>query len=181
MIADAAEQELRSILEEIPGIYAELPYATDNNFFHTVLYDFTEPQLRSGTLQKLKRAQAELRTRGYSLKVWDGFRPYRAQCKMWELYPHEGYVSNPQTGYLGHPRGNAVDVTLVKEDGTHLEMPSEFDDFTDRANRDYSNATDAAREHAMILELAMINAGFRPFYGEWWHFTDTDEYPVIYD
>lgn len=181
MSVESEDFQLKSVLAEIPGIYADLPYASKDNFFGEALYDFTEPLLRAGTIRKLKRAQEILKNKGYSLLVWDGYRPYRAQCRMWDIFPREGFVSNPKTGYLGHPRGNAIDVTLTKEDGTPLEMPSGFDDFSDRAKRDYSSATQAAREHALCLEQAMSEAGFRPYYGEWWHFTDTDEYPVVYD
>ena len=31
---------------------------------------------------------------------------------------------------------------------------------------------------AGLLEEVMTACGFRPYSGEWWHFSDTDEYPV---
>ena len=31
---------------------------------------------------------------------------------------------------------------------------------------------------AILLEDGMTACGFRPYSGEWWHFTDTDNYPV---
>ena len=33
-------------------------------------------------------------------------------------------------------------------------------------------------ENALLLEKIMTDCGFKPYKGEWWHFTDTDTYPV---
>ena len=76
-------------------------------------------------------------------------------------------------------RLNTVDVTLVSADGTDVEMPTGFDDFTDKADRDYSDVSDTAAENAGLLEKLMTDAGFKPYSAEWWHFTDTDGYPVV--
>ena len=32
--------------------------------------------------------------------------------------------------------------------------------------------------NALLLEEAMIEAGFKPYSSEWWHFSDTDSYEV---
>ena len=32
--------------------------------------------------------------------------------------------------------------------------------------------------NALLLEETMIEAGFKPYSGEWWHFSDTDPYEV---
>lgn len=160
----------------IPDIFVELKYATADNFTGHVIYNFTEAWLRRSTTEKLAKAQAILKEQGYSLKIWDAFRPHAAQHKLWEVYPVHGFVANPNTGCSPHTRGNTVDVTLVTPDGEELEMPCEFDDFSDRANRDYSDATPAAAAHASIMERAMEQAGFRPYFKEWWHFVDLDAY-----
>ena len=33
-------------------------------------------------------------------------------------------------------------------------------------------------DFARLLEEVMTSCGFRPYQGEWWHFSDTDPYPV---
>ena len=38
--------------------------------------------------------------------------------------------------------------------------------------------TDAFANNAEILEILMEKHGFSPYFGEWWHFSDTTAYPV---
>ena len=45
--------------------------------------------------------------------------------------------------------------------------------------RDYSNVSDTARANVERLEQAMTAAGFQGYAKEWWHFTDTTDYPMI--
>lgn len=176
-----APGEFVRIRDYIPDIYVELKYATPDNFTGHVIYNFTDPWLRYSSVQKLATAQSILREQGYSLVIWDAFRPHAAQHKLWEVYPVPGFVANPITGCSPHTRGNTVDVALVTLSGEPLEMPSEFDDFSDRANRDYSDATADAAKHATIMEQAMAAAGFRPYFDEWWHFVDLDAYDPEFD
>ena len=176
-----APGEFVRICDYIPDIFVELKYAKADNFTGHVIYNFTEPWLRYSSVQKLAKAQAILREQGYSLVIWDAFRPHAAQHKLWEVYPVPGFVANPITGCSPHTRGNTVDVALTDLEGNLLEMPSEFDDFSDRANRDYSDATVEAAGHATIMEQAMAKAGFRPYFDEWWHFVDLDTYDPEYE
>jgi D-alanyl-D-alanine dipeptidase len=67
-----------------------------------------------------------------------------------------------------------VDVTLVDASGRELDMPSGFDDFSPRANRGYAYATEEQAHNARVLESIMQAAGFVGYYGEWWHFRDTE-------
>ena len=71
-----------------------------------------------------------------------------------------------------------MDVTLVNAQGRELEMPTGFDDFSAKADRDYSDCTEIAAAHAQLLEILMEKHGFSGYKREWWHFTDTDAYPV---
>ncbi len=102
----------------LPGVYADLRYATEDNFTGQVIYDFTQPQLRYGTLKKLAQAQEMLAERDLALKIWDAYRPVSAQFRLWEVCPDPQYVADPTKGYSGHSRGNTVDVTLVSADGS---------------------------------------------------------------
>ncbi|MGN0784858.1 MAG: M14 family zinc carboxypeptidase [Candidatus Aphodomorpha sp.] len=165
----------------IPDILVELRYATENNFTGIPIYDFTEPQLRYGTVQKLLSAQQMLRSKGYALKIYDAYRPASAQYRLFEVFPDSRYVANPYRGFSSHSRGNTVDVTLVAADGSAVEMPSAFDDFSALADRSYDDVSEAARAHALLLETVMAECGFSPYQNEWWHFSDTESYPVIED
>ena len=164
----------------IPDIYVELMYATDNNFTGVRIYDFTDAYLRYGTVKKLANVQKELKEQGYSLKIWDAYRPFEAQQKLWEVYPDPNYVANPANGMKKHNLGGTVDITMVAADGSVISMPTEFDDFSLKADRDYSDIEDEeAVKNVMILQNAMENNGFTGYQGEWCDYSDTVEYEAV--
>ena len=175
---EPAPEDFVAVSDYIPGIRVDLRYATDENFTGQTIYDFTDAWLRRGTVQKLAAAQEALAEEGYGLLIWDAFRPAAAQFRLWEVCPDPVYVANPERGFSAHSRGNTVDVTLVTPAGETVEMPTGFDDFTALADREYSDVPEPAASHARLLEDVMTDCGFRPYQGEWWHFTDTDDYPV---
>ena len=166
------------ILDYIPTAWQALPYATEDNFTGQVIYDFQDAYLRYGTVKKLKAVSDDLAQMGIYLKIWDGFRPVSAQFRLWEVCPDSTYVANPNVGFSSHSRGNTVDLTIVDVNGTEFPMPTGFDDFSKKADRDYSDCTEEARNNALILELIMEKHGFTGYAGEWWHYSDTVSYPV---
>ena len=164
----------------IPDIYVELMYATDNNFTGVRIYGFTDAYLRYGTVKKLANVQKELKEQGYSLKIWDAYRPFEAQQKLWEVYPDPNYVANPANGMKKHNLGGTVDITMVAADGSIIPMPTEFDDFSLKADRNYSDIdNEEAVNNVMILQNAMENNGFTGYQGEWWDYSDTVEYEAV--
>ena len=175
------EEDLVRILDYLPGIFQDLPYAGTENFTGQVIYDFPDAYLRYGTIKKLRRVREALGEQGYDILIWDGFRPTAAQWRLWEICPDPTYVSDPNRGYSSHSRGNTVDLTLVLADGTAVEMPTGFDDFTHYADRNYADCPPTAAENARFLEETMKSCGFTGYFGEWWHFTDTDSYDVAED
>lgn len=172
------DEDFVKVKSYIPDIIVDLRYAAENNFTSQKIYDFSDVWLRYGTVKKLALVQEELKKSGLCLKIWDGFRPPSAQFKLWNVCPDPTYVSDPNNGFSSHSRGNTVDITLVDAGGTELTMPTGFDDFSKLADRDYSDCTAEAASNALLLEELMIKHGFRPYSGEWWHFTDTQSYPV---
>ena len=129
-------------------------------------------------MKKLQAVCAELAGQGLTLKIWDGFRPVSAQFRLWEVCPDDTYVADPNRGFSAHSRGNTVDVTLVDSLGNELEMPTGFDDFSGKADRDYSDVEEVPTEHALLLQNTMEKYGFEGYFGEWWHFQDEISYPV---
>ena len=175
---DLAEDAFVRVTKYIPEIRQELRYATENNFTGQKIYDFPDAYLRWGTVKKLRAVSDELAELGLGLKIWDGFRPVSAQFRLWQVCPDPTYVANPEKGFSSHSRGNTVDLTLVDREGNELEMPTGFDDFTAKADRDYSDCSETAAENARLLESVMEKYGFSGYFGEWWHYTDTQDYPV---
>lgn len=174
------DDEYVLVKKYIPDIYVELRYATENNFTGVKIYDFTEAYLRYGTVKKLAQVQKELKQQGYSLKIWDAYRPFEAQQKLWEVYPDPNYVANPANGMRKHNLGGTVDITMVAADGSIIPMPSEFDDFSLKADRNYSDIdNEEAVNNVMILQNAMENNGFTGYQGEWWDYSDTVEYEAV--
>lgn len=167
-------------LTEEDGFAIDIIYATPNNFTNEVLYDYPICMLREQTAQKLIKANEELRKFGFKIKIWDAFRPIKYQRKMWEVYPDENFVANPDKKECNHCKGSAVDITLCTLDNKDIKMPTEFDHFGIESYRNYYyNLDETTRANVMILENIMIKSGFTPFPYEWWHFNDNDEYDII--
>lgn len=167
------------VLDYIPMARQQLMYATKDNFTGTVIYGSSDAYLRYGTVKKLMEAQKDLQRLGYTLVIWDAYRPVYAQQRLYDAYPDPNFVSPPGTGNQDHCRGRAVDVTIANIlTGELLEMPTGFDDFSAKADRDYSDVSPVAACNAQILTDAMERNGFKGYSGEWWHFNDTDEYPI---
>ena len=174
------DDEYVLVKKYMTDIYVELMYATENNFTGVRIYDFTDAYLRYGTVKKLANVQKELKEQGYRLKIWDAYRPFEAQQKLWEVYPDPNYVANPANGMKKHNLGGTVDITMVAADGSVISMPTEFDDFSLKADRDYSDIEDEeAVKNVMILQNAMENNGFTGYQGEWWDYSDTVEYEAV--
>ncbi len=172
------DDELVLIKNHIPNIALDIRYATENNFTKQVIYTSSDAYLRYGTVKKLAAVQNELNSLGYSLLIWDAYRPTEAQWKLWAVCPDPSYVSDPSKGYSGHSRGDTIDVTLISLDGEEIEMPSGFDEFGNAADRDYSDVSTTAAENAKLLERVMEKHGFSGYRKEWWHFSDTVRYEV---
>jgi len=159
-----------------PSIQLDIRYATTNNFSGVAVYPVARCLLRPDVAERLKRVQSELVGRGLGLKVWDCYRPISVQERFWALVPDPRYVLKPvvENGVpiegSKHNRGAAVDVTLVDASGAEVVMPSDYDDFTERAHRSHLRSGAQAVRNMRILEVAMVREGFEPLPTEWWHF-----------
>lgn len=163
----------------LPEVLVELRYAGENNFTGQKIYEEDEAYLRYGTVKKLKKVAGELEKLGLKLKIWDAYRPISAQFKLWEICPDSRYVADPTKGFSNHSRGGTVDVTLCNADGQELPMPSDFDDFSSRADRNYDDVSKEAADNSMLLEEILTRNGFEGYSAEWWHYNDTVTYPVF--
>lgn len=152
----------------------EMKYASEDNFTGKKLYTVPVCAMQKGTAKKLDAANRELMQKGVKIKIWDAYRPLSAQKLMWEIMPIDDFVADPNEGGSIHNSGFAVDVTLVDMQGHELEMPTGFDDFSDRASRMSTSISKTAAKNLAILTDAMIKHGFKTISTEWWHYYDED-------
>ena len=115
-----------------PSIRQEMRYFTAHNFTGDPVDGYRSPMciLTRAAADALRRAQQDFTERGYTLKVYDCYRPQRAvnDFVTWaqdladermkaEFYPRvdksvlfaDGYIAEKS----GHSRGSTVDLTLV--------------------------------------------------------------------
>jgi len=165
----------------IPGIALDIRYATSNNFTHQAIYPSPKAFLRKPVAEALLQVQQALKVHGIGLKIYDAYRPYTVTVKFFEVYPDTTFVASPKTGSR-HNRGCAVDLTLIDlKSGKELEMPTAFDDFTEKAMHNYMNLTQKALQNRKILRDVMSKFGFIPYESEWWHydFKGWKNYPIM--
>lgn len=152
------------------GILTDVRYATDSNFMGRPLYPIAKVFLRKPVAMELKAIQQELEQIGYTIKVFDGYRPWSVTNEMWNKIHNPDYVADPTKGSR-HNRGAAVDLTLVYlAPGWVLRMPSNYDEFSDRAHLDYARGTEKSRQNRDTLKGIMTRHNFEPLQTEWWHY-----------
>ncbi len=157
-------------------ILLDIRYASKNNLVGRAVYRNRRCLLRAPVAQALVRVQLRLGRQGLRLLVWDCYRPFSVQEEFWRLLPNARYVAKPirRDGkpWRGskHNRGAAIDVSLVGEDGEAVAMPTDHDDFSEKAGRDAKGIPKAAAHNAKILEKAMQAEGFEGLASEWWHY-----------
>ena len=182
----ADHEDLIAIASVDSSIVIDLRYATDDNFVGQAVYPIGIAAVNKETGQRLAAANRIFQRDGYTIKVWDAYRPIHVQQLFWQACPDPRYVARPpeqrpnQALKPDHMNGMSVDVTLIDRDGQELPMPTEFDDFTAQAAADYPGASKEARDNALYLIAVMESVGFRNYPGEWWHFNDVMGTPTPY-
>ena len=115
--------------------------------------------------------------------VFDGYRPWSVTKLFWDLVRPEqrAFVADPKKGSK-HNRGCAVDLTLYElTTGRQVEMPSAYDETSERASPDFTGGTEQQRDRRDLLRAAMEKEGFTVEPNEWWHFNYKAwrEYPIL--
>ncbi len=166
-----------------PTIQLEIRYATADNFLSTPVYEQARAFLQRPAADALVRAHRSLKAKGYGLLVHDAYRPWWVTKVFWEATPVDKreFVADPAKGSR-HNRGCAVDLTLcVLSDGRTVDMPSLYDEMSERAYPGYRGGTPEQRARRDLLRSAMEAQGFKVFESEWWHFDYRDwrHYPIL--
>jgi len=168
-VAGSEKKLIEVTSEKVPGLVLEIRYATEQNITGKKIYADKRAWLREETIRKLAQVARELEEKGYRLVLWDGWRPASAQKALWAAKP-DGRFLTPPNRISRHTRGTSVDVSLADRSGKILEMPSDHDEFTDRADEDFSDVPKEVAQRARLLRKAMFRAGFSGVPDEWWHY-----------
>jgi D-alanyl-D-alanine dipeptidase len=165
-----------------PGIRLDIRYASARNFLGVPVYTQARAFLQRPAALALLRAHKALGRQGYGLLIHDGYRPWAVTWIFWEATPKDkrDFVADPAVGSR-HNRGCAVDLTLYEvRSGRPVEMPSLYDEMSERAYPDYAGGSAEQRRARDLLRRAMEKEGFTVFEKEWWHFDyrDWKQYPI---
>ena len=182
--------EISSVIDDAAF---DIRYYSPNNFTGNKIQGYKAPRayLTKEALAALAKAADDLRNQGYRLLIWDSYRPQKAVDNFvkWindpadpgdktfypELEKSDLLVGQYIMAKSGHTRGSTIDLTIIKKDGSFVDMGGTFDLFSEVSHPDYPNLTEEQKKNRKILRNAMVKAGFSPLDSEWWHFTLTDE------
>ena len=183
------------------SIQSELRYITPHNFIGKPIDGYKKDTIivSQKTAEALKEIQQILLKDGFSLKIFDAYRPQQAvdHFVRWAtilndtLMKREYYPDIPKNqlfnlGYIasksGHTRGSTVDLTIVNlKTKKELDMGSPYDFFGEISHPFYKKISKKQQENRVFLREIMLKKGFKPYNNEWWHFTLINEpFPSTY-
>jgi D-alanyl-D-alanine dipeptidase len=167
------DKQLVEIKKIIPQIVLDLRYATTNNFMHRRMYTTAKAYARLPVVKALQQVEAELKTKGMGLKIYDAYRPYAVTVNFYEMAPDTNFVADPRKGSK-HNRGCAIDLSLIDlKTGKELDMPTGFDSFSRKASANYMQLPPQQIANRELLKTVMAKYGFRVISTEWWHYDFT--------
>lgn len=170
LIKKDSSKLLVDINEYIPDIILDIRYATENNFVGEAVYNTPKAFTRLPVANALKEIQEELKKENLGLKIYDAYRPYSITKRFYDIVGDPDFVASPQKGSR-HNRGCAVDLTIITlDDGKELEMPTDFDDFTEKAAHNFNELPQKVLLNREKLKNVMVKNGFSIYPAEWWHY-----------
>ncbi|MDR1944290.1 MAG: M15 family metallopeptidase [Synergistaceae bacterium] len=189
------------VTDIIPDAILDIRYYGADNFVGERIDSYNAPVaiLSREAALALKKASDALNEQGYTIKVFDGYRPASAVAHFvrWAgdpgdtrrkaiHYPDVDKADVFKLGYVarksGHSRGATVDLTIVDSaTGEEADMGAIFDFFGPISAPSSRLVTPEQRKNRDILRNAMTASGFKPLSTEWWHFTLKNEpFPETY-
>jgi D-alanyl-D-alanine dipeptidase len=195
---------LEKFAVETPHAYQKLGAPYHLSFVNSPYY------LRSSVLDCLLTAQLQLQKNypNWKILIFDAYRPVEVQQFMvdysfnqllkerglnpdhlsaeqrqlilTEVYQFWASPSLDPATPPPHSTGAALDITLVNDIGTVLNMGSEIDEISPRSYPNYfENSSDPTEksyhQNRQILSEVMKTAGFQQHPNEWWHFSWGDQ------
>ena len=177
------------------SIIVDLKYYSSENFTGQLVegYHSNTAILTNEAASALSNAQDDFNKLGYSLILYDAYRPQRAVdfFVQWSknlndtinkriYYPNIKKSELFKLGYIayksGHSRGSTVDVSLVEiSTNNELDMGTIFDYFGIESHTFFNDISETQKSNRLILYEIMSNNGFKNYSKEWWHFTLKNE------
>ena len=174
--------------DSLPDLKVELRYCYDNNFVGEQIDGYINEVViaTAQTVDALKKVQADLKADGFTLKVFDAYRPQRAvnHFVRWakqvndtmmktQYYPKVNKRNLFKEGYIAsksrHSSGSTLDVTIVNlETGEELDMGSPYDFFGPESWVSNTNLTEKQITNRQRLQKVMLKNGFRNWCGKTW-------------
>jgi D-alanyl-D-alanine dipeptidase len=145
--------------------------------------------VRESVLNNLRIASKQLAQydKNLQLEVVYGYRALSIQRQLFEKYKtklqskYSGeellaavhrLVAVPEVA--GHPAGAAVDIQILKN-GKPIDFGTNIHEFVPDTFTFSPFISKKAWDNRQLLRRVMMNAGFAPFDGEWWHFSYGDK------
>lgn len=166
------EADLIELIKLDKTIKLDIRYATTNNFTGRVVYPEARAFLQRPAGEAVIRVHKKLKKQGLGIVIYDGYRPWTITKYFWDtvIPEHKKFVADPAKGSK-HNRGCAVDLAIYNlKTGEYLDMPSGYDEFTERASPNYAGASAEQVKNRELLRSLMEAEGFMVNPNEWWHF-----------
>jgi D-alanyl-D-alanine dipeptidase/L,D-peptidoglycan transpeptidase YkuD (ErfK/YbiS/YcfS/YnhG family) len=179
------------VLDMVPDAVLEMRYSGSDNFVGAQVDGYYAPQaiLSVEAAAALRAVSADLRKKGYTLKIFDAYRPETAVKHFirWardladvknkaRFYPDVAKSRLFELGYVaeksGHSRGSTLDLTLIDmKTGQEVDMGSPFDFFGEISHHGTQLITPQQTANREILRTAMEAHDFKSLPTEWWHYS----------
>ena len=166
------EAHLIELINLDPSIKLDIRYATENNFVGRAVYPQARAFLQGPAAKAVVRVHKKLKEKGLGIVIFDGYRPWTITKLFWDVVSEDKrkFVADPAKGSK-HNRGCAVDLSIFDlKTGQLIDMPSGYDEFTERASPEYKGATAEQTANRELLRKLMEAEGFTVNPNEWWHF-----------
>lgn len=164
--------DLRKTLD---GACFHIGYHRADNFTGAPLPGYGAPGawMLEAPAKALSTVQTDVRAAGYTLIIYDSYRPYRGTQAMVAWATRTNQVFLLDNGYIArrsrHNHGDTVDLGLANPDTCEpIDMGTPWDTLDERSHT--MNATGDALKRRLLLKAAMSKQGFQPYSREWWHF-----------
>ncbi|MBO7405355.1 MAG: hypothetical protein J6V24_10380 [Clostridia bacterium] len=131
--------------------------------------------LQYDLLPMMRAAAERFRQDGYTIIIYDAYRPTSVQQRWFDVIRVHKWVADPSIGMGGvHDRGTAVDISLIDANGHLVEMPTPMHTFTEASDRRSTTMSATARANMDYMLGIMLECGFTYIQSEWWHFQDVN-------
>ena len=177
------------------SIIVDLKYYSTENFTGQRVdgYHSNSAILTKESALALSNVQDDLEKLGYSLILYDAYRPQSAVdfFVKWSkkindtsykdiYYPNIKKSDLFELGYIayksGHSRGSTVDVSLLEiSTNKEIDMGTVFDYFGIESHTFFNGISEKQKSNRLILYEVMSKNGFKNYSKEWWHYTLENE------